>query len=412
VGYFKETVKGISWMGSLRGMTRIVGFIKIAILARLLAPTQFGVFGIASLVLAFLEITFDTGINVFLIQEEGKLEDYLDTAWVVSILRGFLISLTILLFSPLISSFFNSPDSFRILLLISTVPFVKGFINPAVVKFLKDLEFKKEFLFRFVIFTVDASVSIATAFITKSAVSLVWGILAGGITEVVLSFFILPRPKLNFEKEKIKKVVDRGKWVTFYGVFNYLFEHGDDIVVGKLMNTSSLGIYQMAYKISSLPISEVTDVIVKVTLPVYVKISFDKKRLKRAFFKTLFTVSLAVFPMGLVLYLFPKEVIRIVLGEKWIEAYAVLKLLALFGVLRAIMLSGYTIFLAVKKQEYVTIMTLVGILGLGITIIPLVNKFGIYGAGLSALIATIISFPVFIYLLFRTFNEVKNNGTK
>ena len=80
-------------MGLLRGSVRFDGFIKLAILARILTPSEFGIFGIAALMLAFLEVMTETGINVFLVQEEGKLEEYISTSWLVSIIRGFLISI-------------------------------------------------------------------------------------------------------------------------------------------------------------------------------------------------------------------------------------------------------------------------------------------------------------------------------
>jgi lipopolysaccharide exporter len=87
MGYFRNAVKGVVWMASLRGSTRAIAYVKIAILARLLGPEEFGIFGIASLVLALLEILTETGINAYLIQEEGKIKKYLNTAWVVSIIR-------------------------------------------------------------------------------------------------------------------------------------------------------------------------------------------------------------------------------------------------------------------------------------------------------------------------------------
>ena len=404
MGYFKDTLKGVSWMGGLRVVTRIVAFLKIAILARLLSPAQFGVYGIAALVLALLEILTETGINVFLIQEEGELKKMLNTAWVVSIIRGIAITLVIILLTPFISSFFRSPDSYRVLLFMSLVPLIRGFINPAIVKFQKELEFNKEFLFRLVIFFADAGIAILAAFVTKSASSLVWGLVAGATTEMVLSFiFVKPTPKLAPEMVKAKKVIARGKWVTAYGIFNYLFENVDDIVVGRLMGTAPLGVYQMAYKISSLPITEVADVFGKVTFPIYVKLSYDYQRIRKAYLKTMGVVSFLVIPFGLVFLLFPKEIVLLILGANWLEAVPVLRVLALFGAVRAIVNSGCTLFVATKKQEYVSATTLAGILGLGLTIVPLVKKYGILGAGYSALFGTLVSIPVFVYYLRKVF---------
>jgi len=409
MGYFKDTVKGVSWMGALRVLTRIIAFAKIAILARLLNPAQFGIYGIAALVLAFLEIITETGINVFFIQEEGDIKKFINTAWIVSIARGVLISLVIVLFSPLISGFFKSPDSYKLILAISVVPLIKGFINPAVVKFQKELQFNKEFVLRVTVFSIDAVVAVVVAVLTKSAVSLVWGLIVGAITEVILSFvFIKPRPVFSFQSDYAKKVIERGKWVTAYSGLNYLFENGDGIAIGRLMNTASLGLYQMAYKISSLPISEVAEIFIKVTFPVYRKIAGDFERLKKAFSKTMLTICLLVIPFGLIFFLFPKEVVLTILGDKWLAAVPVIRVLAVFGIIRALLKSGFALFLAVKKQEYVTFVTLAGVFGLGITIIPLVQKYGILGAAYSALTGAIVSVPVFLFYLnkvYKTFRQ-------
>jgi len=99
MGYFKDTLTGLSWMGGLRGSTRVIAFVKILVLARILSPFEFGVFGIAMLFLSLLEIISETGVNIFLIQEEDNIDSFLDTAWVVSILRGLFIAIILFLFS-------------------------------------------------------------------------------------------------------------------------------------------------------------------------------------------------------------------------------------------------------------------------------------------------------------------------
>jgi lipopolysaccharide exporter len=402
VGYIKDTARGIGWMGLLRGSTRFMGFVRVAVLARLLAPEQFGIYGIASLMLALLEVLTETGINVFLVQDDGQIKDYLDTAWVVSIARGILISAVMFSLARPISLFFKTPQSFEIILFISIVPFLRGFINPSIIRFQKELTFKKEFIFRSVIFFFDASVAILVAFITKNAVSLVWGLLSGVLLEIVLSFyFVKPTPSFSFEKVKVKRVINRGKWMTFAGIFNYLFQQGDDMVVGRVMDATSLGTYQVAYKISTLPVTEAGEVFNKVTFPVYARIKEDKVRLKDAFLKVTATIAVLVIPFGFVLFFFANPVVRIVLGEKWLMAVPVVRVLAIFGIVRSISGSAYSLFLGVNKQEYATYTTLVSILGLAITIYPLVLKYGIVGAGYSGLIGALVSAPLFVYYSFK-----------
>lgn len=402
MGYKIHTIKGVSWVGTLNAFTKGISLVRTSILARILSPSQFGVFGIATFVLAFIEMITETGINIFLVQEEKGTEKYLNTAWTVSILRGILISVLIIVTAPLISSFFNSPQSYSLLIFLSLVPFVRGFINPSEVNFQKNLQFGKEFYFRLSLFSVDSIISIILAFATRNVSSLVWGLFISGILEVILSFWLLrPIPKLNFNLDFFRLVLSRGKWVTAAGIFNYLFHNLDNMVVGKMLNVSSLGIYQNAYRFGVLPFNTIADVIAKVTFPVYVKISGDKERLKKAFLKTLFMISLVIIPIGLIFYIYAREAILIFLGPNWLEAIPVFRVLVILGIINSIF--GYTssLFYAVKKQSYVMVATFVSLFGMIVTIIPFTANFGIVGAGISGLIGAIFAVPFFAYYIYK-----------
>ncbi|MFH1971049.1 MAG: lipopolysaccharide biosynthesis protein [Patescibacteria group bacterium] len=402
MGFYKQTLKGISWLGALRLITRAFTFVRLAILARLLTPGEFGLFGIATLVLAFLEIITETGINVFFIQDEGKLDEYLDTAYVISIIRGILISLLIIIITPLIARFFNAEGSKPLLYFIALIPFIRGFINPSSVKFQKELEFNKEFYFRTGIFFADSLVAIIAAIYLRSASSLVWGMIAGVIVEVLVSqLFIKPQPKIIFNFKKLKKVFDRGKWVTASSFLQYLFANTDSSVIGRIMNSTYLGYYQMAYKISTLPITEISNVFYNVTFPVFSKFQNDKERLRRAFLKSTSAIALTAVPLGLVIYIFAKEIVLIVLGNEWMQVVAPLKILSIYGILRAVTAEFPAVFMALKKQEWVTTITLVAVFVIGITIIPFVKLYGIVGASYSSLMGMGFAILPMIYYLHK-----------
>lgn len=409
MGYTAEAIRGISWMSGFRAVTRMIAFAKTAVLARVLTPSQFGVFGIASLLLVFLEVITETGINVFLIQSQKNIDRYIDSAWVVSILRGFVISFLLVIASPLIVTFFNTPEANNILLFISIVPFIRGFINPACVKFQKELRFDSEFWFRTTIFFFDATVSILFAYLTYSVYSLVWGLLAGALLEVVLSFILFkPTPRFIIEKSYFAEIFHKGKWVTMYGMLGYFTDNGDNIVVGRVLGSSNLGLYQMAYKISILPISEVSDVVSKVIFPVYTKIANDKERLLRAFLKTNIFAFSASFLLGLLIFLFPQQIILILLGKNWLSAAPVLQILAVYGVLRTIAGPATALFLSVGKQKYITAMLSIRLLGLALTIYPLVKLYGLMGAGYSALLSVVVETPLVVYLVYLVFRKTSN----
>lgn len=410
MGYLHEAVRGVSWVGAFRATTRGISFFRTILLARILSPVQFGVFGIASLAITFLEILLETGVNVVLIQKKEGINEYINTAWVVSIFRGVIISFILIVAAPLISSFFASPGTTNLIYLISLVSFIRGFINPAIVNFMKDLRFKEEFLFKFVIFAFDSTIAVIMSLVLKSATGIVMGLIAGALLELIFSFiFISPRPKFEYDAKKLKDILSKGKWVTGAGIFQFFFKQGDDAVVGRVLGESSLGVYQVAYKLSSLPISEITDVFGRVTFPLYVKISEDKKRLTKAFLKTTSVVAILALVLGGVLFFFGETIIRVFLGDAWNAAVPLVKILSIFGMIQAITNSVNSFLLAIEKQNIVTAITFISILGLFISIFPLISLYGLVGASFAPLVGSVISLPFMIFFTIRSLRQYGKN---
>lgn len=402
MGYTKEAIKGVSWIGATRVITRILSFTKTLVIARVLSPLQFGTFGIAILVLVFVEIITETGINIFLVQKKDNIDKYISTSWIVSIARGSLIALIIILSASFVSRFFNSPDSYNLLLLVSAIPFLRGFINPAIVKFQKELIFNKEFYYRTSTFFVETFFAIFFVLLLKTTESLIFGMIVGVLFEIILSFLIVkPTPKFSFSFPLFKEVVGFGKWITASTIFNYFYQHGDDVAVGRVLGTNSLGLYDLAYRISLVPITDIADVVTRVTFPVYVKISGDLKRLQKAFLKTLVSVLIMVLPISLVFFFFPKEIVTFFLGDRWIQIVPVLQILAIFGLIRSISVFSSSIFLSMGKQNIVTLISFIGMTGLVITVVPFITLWGIKGAAYSALFGTTITIPVIFYYWYK-----------
>lgn len=406
MGYTKDVIKGASWLGAFKFFTRFLSFFRTIIVARILSPYQFGIFGIATLILSLIEILTETGINVFLVQKKEDVDKYINTAWVVSILRGFLISIFIIMGSKFVSDFFKNPEVFPLLILIGAVPFIRGFINPSITYFQKKLQFHKEFYYRSSIFFVETLIAVLLVIMMRNPVALIYGLIGGAIFEVIISFlFVKPRPGFKFNKKIFSEIVSSGKWVTASGVFTYLFQNADNIIVGRMLGTASLGIYDMAYSIAILPISEISDIALRVTFPIYVKISEEKERLKKAYIKTTLLIAVLVLPVLFLFLMFPEQLILLFLGQKWIEAADILRVLAIFVVIATLGSASSSVFYAVKKQKYVTTITAISFAVMAVSVIPLIIAFGLVGAGIAEILGSISAIPFVVYYLLKVFSQ-------
>lgn len=396
--YIGEAAKGVTWMGTLRIVVRSLTVVKYLVLARLLTPEQFGFFGVAVLVLGFIEILTDTGVNVVLIQLKDKIDDYIDTAWIISILRGVVISAAIYLSAPYVAEFFNVPSATPLIALISFVPLIKGFINPSIIKFQKEMFFRTEFLFRSSIFLVDTFLAVIIGVLTRSEMALAMAMLAGAFVEVILSMFLVsPFPRPRWNKTKAIYIVRTGVWVTMAGTLEYLFQHIDDIVVGKLLGGYALGLYQQSYRVATLTTSETGEVFNKVTFPLYTKLRDSSESLKTTFFKVTVAISVLILPLGLFIVLFAPGIVGILLGENWMSTIPILRVLAVFGVVKAYSNSFHALFLARSMQKEVFIVSLVGIFTLSLPLLPLVDTYGTTGAALAATTGALASLLTAIF---------------
>jgi len=229
----------------------------------------------------------------------------------------------------------------------------------------------------------------------KDPLGLVLGLIAGAIVEVILSFALIKyHPKIKFDIRLAKKITSAGKWVTGSTIFNFLFSEGDDTLVGKLLGKYDLGIYQISYKIATLPLTEITNVANTVTFPIFVQISNEKKRIAKVFIKTALIIGLLSFVLSTFIFLFADTIVAILLGSAWSDSVDLIKLLVIFGFIRAIAISCNPLFNALKKQKYVTLYTTISFVLMAMTIFPLMQKFGLRGVIYSVIISSSISFLV------------------
>jgi O-antigen/teichoic acid export membrane protein len=178
------------------------------------------------------------------------------------------------------------------------------------------------------------------------------------------------------------------------------------MVVGKLLGEASLGIYSVAYKISSLPVSEVSDVFSRVTFPLYVKMVKNPSNLKKVYFKTLIISSLLMILMGVGIFIFAKPLVLTILGPNWLDAVNIIKILSIFGIIKGISTQSQAILFSLEKQKHVAVITLIGLLGLFISIIPLTSKFGLNGTAVSVIIGSLVTIPSTIYYINHSFNKL------
>ncbi|NQT81166.1 MAG: lipopolysaccharide biosynthesis protein [Candidatus Aminicenantes bacterium] len=398
----KKVVRGGIWVFALRIINRGLGFIRTIILARLLAPHDFGLLGIALLSISILETFSQTGFQTALIQKKRKVESYLDTAWTVSAIRGIILFLILFSFAPVIAKFFDSAQATLVIRVIAVSTLLSGFRNIGILFFKKELQFNKQFIYEFSGTLVDITVAISLAFILRNVWALVWGGLAANFVRLFMSYIIHPyRPRIKFEKEKFLKLFSFGKWVLGSSILVFLITQGDDIFLGKMLGVSALGLYQMAYLISNLPATEISHVISQVTFPAFSKLQDDLPKLREAYLKVLQLTTFIAIPLAAGILILAPEFTKIFLGDKWMPMVPAIQILVLAGLVRSIAATSGPVFYAKGRAKIDTILQIIRLIVLAALIYPLAIKWGMSGVSIAVFLSIFISNIGFSFMVIK-----------
>ena len=398
----QRVVRGGFWVFLLRITERTFSLIKLVILARILSPNDFGLMGIALLTMATLDTFSQTGFQQALIQKKKDIKFYLDSAWTVSILRGFILSAILFFIAPYAATFFNAPQAKPIIQVIGLAVLFQAFTNIGVIYFQKELEFNKQFIYQISGTLSDFVVAISAALILRSVWALVFGLLAGNFARFVVSYLIHPyRPHLSRDLAKAKELFGFGKWILGSSILIFLITQGDDIFVGKLLGATALGFYQMAYRISNMPATEITHVISQVTFPAYSKLQDNIPKLREAYLKVLQVTAFLSFPIAGLIFVLAPDFTRLFLGEKWMPMVPAMQALCVFGITRSIAATMGSVFYSVGRPKIQTKLAIVQLIIMAVIIYPLTVQWGILGTSLAVVI------PMMIILILGA-KEIKN----
>lgn len=380
-------VHGGIWVTIQKVAIRGVNFVKMVVLARLLAPEDFGLFGIALLTQTTLDALLNFGIDQALIHEKDRAEEYLDTAWTFNVLKAVAVAALLLVGAPYVAAFFDAPSATPLIRVLSGVVIVQGLGNVGVVYFQKDLEFSKQFSLNFTANLIGAVTAISLALALGSVWALMAGIAASAVAKMVLSYVLHPyRPSLEMDKGKVSGLWGYGKWLFGSSTLVYASTQGDDVLLGRWLGASALGIYQVAYQISNAVATEVSSVISSVTFPAYAKLQSQPDRLRSGFLETLAVTALVVVPLTGAIWIFMPDFVRHVIGEKWSEAIGPVRILSIAGLIRAFAGCWGPLYMAVgitKDTFWKQLLRASLVLG---PAYPLTMQFGIEGMSMCVVL--------------------------
>ncbi|MBX0324344.1 lipopolysaccharide biosynthesis protein [Halomicroarcula sp. F13] len=398
-----QAATGGLWLGLLNVLDRLVRMGTLVVLAGLLSPTAFGVVGLAMLSLSVLRRCSQLGLDEALVQHRrDDVDGYLDTTWVLRSVRGVGLAVTAVAIAPFVATVFESPTLEPVIRALAVVPLVTGLRNPGVVYFKKQLEFHREFVYKVSGTVAHTITAIGVAITLGTLWALVWALIASTVSQTIVSYLVHPyRPALSFDRNAAGELVGYGKWIFGSGILVFLLNRVDDALVGLTLGTTALGLYQMAFRFSNAPATEITHVVSRVTFPAFSQAQSDLQTLRDGFFGTVKFVSYVAVPMATGIVLVTPVFVDAFLGPSWTDMILTMQLLAVWAALRAIVSILGPLFRAIDHPEYSTVLQFSRLLVLLVCLYPATTTWGTAGAAVALLVSGGLQNPIALFVAIR-----------
>ena len=388
---------GIIWNAISVSSTYLAGLVRLIVVARLLAPADFGLIGMALTVVTGLNALTTIGLDISVIKTKFKSEEelstHLDTIWTVDLIRRSILAVILAAVAYPAARFYREEKLYEILLLFSLLPFIQGFQNIGLLIYRKKINFRRIVWLELATNFLTAATTIALVIWTRNVWALVLGQLVSAVIGVVLSYIFHPyRPRLALDKDAFSLVLTFGKYAVLIGVLGYVMQMADNILLGRLFNAAVLGTYVIAYNLATLPIHGIANVVVNVTFPAYAEISGGEiKRLENAFVRVFTTSSMLLALTTGLLLLLGHEIVVLLYGAKWAAAGTTLRILSLLVFCRgyAVLISPLLVSIrGIAPDAKIKVVEAAIFLAL---LYPLTSRFGAVGAAWAGTIAFFVT---------------------
>ncbi|HEY4673724.1 MAG TPA: lipopolysaccharide biosynthesis protein, partial [Nitrososphaerales archaeon] len=293
-----RTLRGFFWTSTGTGIQVLLQVAVLAVLARLLTPSDFGLVAAASVVVSFSEIFSWFGMAPVVVQRPTLEARHVRTGFTLSLLFGVLLAGLIWLLAPAIASSLRMNELTPVLrVMVLVFPF-HGASTISGCLLLRELRFRCLVKISVVSYALGYGVvGVSLAFMNFGVWALVGGSLARSVLGCIILLLVQPHQKKpQIDRDALKELMYFGGGFTIYRIFNYFALEGDNLVVGRWLGTGALGLYGRAYQLMAMPAGLYGQVVDSVLFPVIAKMQNETERLATAYRRGVALTALLVLP--------------------------------------------------------------------------------------------------------------------
>ena len=332
--HLREDLKGRSVRGgAITLISQTARFflqvLSTSVLARILSPDDYGLVGMTTVVTGFIQIFKDIGLSNATIQRPEINHKQVSTLFWVNASVGLGLALLTILLGPVVAWFYDEPKVSGIMYALS-LNFVfsgLGAQHEALLK--RQMRFMVLANITMLSMTVGVTAAVATGVLGGGYWALVFLLMGNTITTTIAVWIICGwKPGWPSKEAGVGEMLRFGGNITGFSTVNYFSRNLDNILIGRIWGAEALGLYAKSYQLLLLPIHQINFPMTSVALPVLSRLQNDPERYKRYYFKAISAITAVGMPVVGFLFAGADQLILLALGEKWLEAVPIFRLLA------------------------------------------------------------------------------------
>ncbi len=382
-----QATQSVRWNGASMLAATVLQLTQTAVLARLLPPSEFGLMGLVLVATGFAQALSDFGLGGAIIYRQTSDQNELSSLYWANTLGGLILCLLTIAISPLAAAAYHEPVLTRLLPASALAFLISPLGQPMTAILQRDLRFKRLFFCEILSALGGAATAVFLAWKLQNAFALVWGqVVSAFFRSMTLWVFAGWRPSLRLRREDLSPHLSFGLFQTGQRLVNFLAQNLDKLLIGRLLGTSALGYYTVAYQLMVRPMLLLNPVITRVAFPVFARMDGDLKRIKAGYLEMIRIIAFIMMPLYLAMLVAAEPIIHALLGSVWMPAVPVFRALVLLGLLQCLGNPLDSLLLALGKAKLAFWFNVLA-LSLYAIAIPIGAHFGLVGIAYALLAA-------------------------
>jgi O-antigen/teichoic acid export membrane protein len=327
-----KVITGIKWLSFLQVFRYLVELIIIVFTARLISPENFGVVAISLSIIAVADTFSETGLKTAIIQFKDDTLVYLNSAWTLQNLRSLILYLLLFILVDPITSLYEIDYIYLVINILALRIFLQSLTNPYLNYNVRDMSYKN-----IVIINILGSLSrlffvIPLAYFFQNYWALVIGALISPFIKCCVSYIIIDyRPRLDFDKDKIFRLLNFGGWLWASRIVFSLTKIIPNFFIGQNFGLITLGGYKQAEQLGTIIEQVFKKISANILLPLISKLNrnnYINKKVIQENIVCLISISISI---GIFGFFYSNLLVNIILGPKWVFSIPIVKMYFIIG---------------------------------------------------------------------------------